>query len=108
MDVREEHGPTVVPQGMIRNVNLGQELRAKINSFCILNMQVMRPWMDKYNTVRLSIEHECARIWHESGRCAPLSSHDIEFSQTIMPKWVHVEMDRFDQFEHRAAIMQDE
>jgi hypothetical protein len=29
MDVREEDGPTIVPQGMGRNVNLGHELRAK-------------------------------------------------------------------------------
>jgi hypothetical protein len=33
MDMREEDGPTVVPQGMGRSVNLGRELRAKMNNF---------------------------------------------------------------------------
>jgi hypothetical protein len=60
MDVREEDGPTIVTQGMGRSVNLGCELHAKLNSFCILNMQVMRPWVDRYNAVRVSIETERA------------------------------------------------
>ena len=37
MDVRENDGPNVVPEGMGHNVNLGRELRAKMNNFCILN-----------------------------------------------------------------------
>jgi hypothetical protein len=37
IDVREEDGPTIVQEGMGRNVNLGRELRAKLNNFCILN-----------------------------------------------------------------------
>jgi hypothetical protein len=61
MDVREKDGPTIVTQGMGRNVNLRRELRVKLNSFCILNMQVMRPWVDRYNAVRVSIETECAQ-----------------------------------------------
>jgi hypothetical protein len=37
MDVREEDGPSIVPQWIGRSVNLQRELRAKLNSFCILN-----------------------------------------------------------------------
>jgi hypothetical protein len=34
--------------------------------------------------------------------------HIIEFSPSITTEWVHAEMDRLDQSEHRAAIMPDE
>jgi hypothetical protein len=93
---------------MGRNVNLGRELRAKLNSFCILNTLVMRPWVDRYNAVQVSIETEHAQIRREVGRRAPLPTHIIEFPSSITAKWVHVEMDRLDQSEHRAAITQDE
>jgi hypothetical protein len=83
MDVRKEDGPTIVPQGKGHSVNLGRELRAKLNSFCILNTQVMRPWVDRYNAVRVSIETERAQIRREVGRRAPLLSHIIEFSPSI-------------------------
>jgi hypothetical protein len=62
MDVREEDGRTIIPQGMDRSVKLGHELRAKLNSFCILNTQVMRSWVDRYNAVRVSMEIERAQI----------------------------------------------
>jgi hypothetical protein len=63
MDVREEDGPTVVLQGMDHSVNLGRDLHAKINNFFILNTQVMRPLVDRYNAVRISIKRERAHIW---------------------------------------------
>jgi hypothetical protein len=44
----------------------------------------------------------------EGGQRAPRPSHIINFPQTITAEWVHVEMDRLDQSEHRAAITQDE
>jgi hypothetical protein len=68
MDVRQEDGSTVIPQGMGRSVNLGRELRAKTTNFCILNMQVMRPWVDKCNAIPVSIESERASILREGGR----------------------------------------
>jgi hypothetical protein len=108
MDVREQDGPTIVPQGMGCIVNLGREIHAKMNNFCIVNMQVMRPWVDRYNAVRVSIKSEGAQIRREVGRCAPLPSHIIEFPSSITAEWVHAEMDRLDQFKHCAAIMQDE
>jgi hypothetical protein len=108
IDVREEDGPTIVPQGMGRNVNLGHELRAKLNSFCILNTQVMRPWVDRYNAARVSIETKRAQIRREVGRRTPLPSHIIEFPSSITAEWVHAEMDRHVQSEHRATITQDE
>jgi hypothetical protein len=107
MDVREEDGPTIVPQGMGRSVNLGRELCGKMNIFCILNTQVMRPWVDRYNAVRVSIETERAQIRREVGRRARLPSHIIKFPSSITAEWVHAEMDRLDQSEHRAAITQD-
>jgi hypothetical protein len=66
MGMREEDGPTIVPQGMGRSVNLGRELRAKLNNFCIKNTQVMRP-VQIESAVRVSIESECAQIRREVG-----------------------------------------
>jgi hypothetical protein len=78
------------------SVNLGRELCAKLNSFCILNMQVMRPWMDRYNAIRVSIETEYAQIRREVGRRAPLLSHIIEFPSSITAESVHAKVDRLD------------
>jgi hypothetical protein len=104
MDVRED-GLTVVPQGMGHSVNLGRELHGKMNNFCILNREVTRPWVDRYHVARVYIERELvAHIHYEDGRHVPLPSHIIEFPQTITTEWFHVEIDRLDQFEHRAAI----
>jgi hypothetical protein len=106
--VREDDGQTIVPQGMGVSINLGCERRAKLNRFCILNTQVMRHWVDRYNAVRVSFESERAQIRHEVGRRAPLPSHIIEFPPSIAAEWVHVEMDRLDQSEHRVSITQAE
>jgi hypothetical protein len=109
MNVREEDSPTIVPQGMGCSVNLARELCAKLNSFCNLNTQVMRPWVDRYNPVRVSIEiDQRAQIRREVGRCAPLPSHIIEFPPSMTAEWVHAEMDRLELSEHRATITQDE
>jgi hypothetical protein len=108
MDVREEDDPTIIPQEMGRNVNLGRELCAKLNNFCVLNTQVMRPWVDRYNAIRVSIEIECAQIRREVVRRAPLPSHIIEFPSSIIAEWVHAEMDRHVQSEYRATITQHE
>jgi hypothetical protein len=67
MDLKVQDGPTIVPQGMGRSLSLTWELQSKLNNFCILNMQVMRAWVDKYNEACLSIRRERAHIRHEHG-----------------------------------------
>jgi hypothetical protein len=108
MDVREEDGPTIIPQGKGRSVKFGRELCAKLSSFCILNTEVMRPWVDRYNAARVSIETERAQIRREVGQRAPLPSHIIGFRSSITAEWVHAEIDTLDQSEHRVVITQDE
>jgi hypothetical protein len=56
--------PFTIRQGMGCSVNLGRELRAKMSSFCILNTQVMRAWVDRYNAIKVSIEPFCV-VWHQ-------------------------------------------
>jgi hypothetical protein len=110
LEVKDGDGPTIVPQGQGRTVSLGQELRSKLNTFCILNTAVMRPWVDRHQEARATIQRERARIRREHGRRAPLPGHLSQFPATITADWVHAELDKLDRTEQAtaASITQDE
>jgi hypothetical protein len=69
---------------MGRNVNLGRELHAKMNNFCILNSQVMRPWgtctMQSGFPSRVSMPRSGVRVVNVH-RCLTTSSSYCRQSQ---------------------------
>jgi hypothetical protein len=93
LEVKDRDRITIVPQGQSRSISLGQELHLKLNTFCILNTAVMRPWVDKHQEARASIDRERAQIRREHGRRAPLPGHISEFLATITADWVHADLD---------------
>jgi hypothetical protein len=77
IDLKVIDGPTILSQGMGRSVSLRRELRSKLKGFCILNMQVMRPWVEKYHEAYQSIEHERTHIRRKHDQCALVLGHII-------------------------------
>ena len=103
---REEND--VLPQGQGTRVTMDRKLHKKINTFCILNSEVMRKWVAKYNETKAMVTKELSLFRRTNGRRAPIPSRLRDFPKTITCDWVHDEMERIPEEEKQRHITNEE
>ena len=60
-----------VPQGKGVQVTMDVELLQRLNTFCILNSEMMKPWVAKYEDAKSRIQEERSQFRKRNGRHAP-------------------------------------
>ena len=104
-DVKME---SVVPQGNGITIQLDRDLHMRLNSFCILNTEVMKCWVKKYEEERTKRHEERTLFRRRHGRRVPFPAHLKQLPKHITCDWLHGEMDKIDEINHDHVISNDE
>ena len=104
--MREEND--ISPQGQGVNVTMDRKLYNKVNTFCILNSEVMRKWVAKYNDRKVMINEELSLFLRTNGLRPPIPSHLRDFPKTITCDWVHEEIEKMSNKDQECQITKEE
>ena len=89
-------------------VTMDRKLHKKINTFCILNSEVMRKWVAKYNERKALVTKELSLFRRTNGYRAPIPNCLRDFPTTITCDRVHNEIERIPEEEQQRHITNEE